>query len=326
MTTPTEEYSGWRPDFPRVPVALRVVGWVFVVAGLLSLFNFTESLAHDKAHYGLGVWGIFVGIGILRIQSHWRRWAIAVIWLGIALGVYAVFSYVLGHATARIDVFGLQMRNPPAVYAVALAAPLIGFLHWQHKVLTRPAVRKLFDWQAYLTACSGGRRFIDSYRLALLVMLGLLGGEMAWFAARTSHAYNYVAVDLWFNRRKAPYCDRLRNAADAYLKARGFHPTDRPAGAPEPIDGRVIEGSRRTELWYMSTSAQPLYVCLKREREELGEQVTLVGWFDVIDFKPRVAAAEAQFEQLVADLRMWWEQYQTAHPIPESRPPIGPIL
>ena len=60
----------------RAPLSLLVVAALFVLGGLLSGLNILATPNQLRIRIGLGVLGVFIGIGIARYNSIWRKVAL----------------------------------------------------------------------------------------------------------------------------------------------------------------------------------------------------------------------------------------------------------
>jgi hypothetical protein len=319
----TEEHDRLCTSPPPVPRAVRIVGWLFVVFGILGLTDMAVSLVEDDhVILNLDFLGLFVGMGVLRLQQHWRRWALVLLCLEILLMLLALIVLPLwGRPNASWLRMPVRERENLSLLAFAVVAFMLSLKIWQYRVLRKPAVRELFDWHAYRQANTGERRFIDSLAFALAAIVLVFVGEFAWCQARTTHGREYVVAGESFSSEEYDwFTDHAVKATDAFLRARGILPTTHPAG--DFFADRSDNRHPLSEAWYLCEGRQPLYVRIARGPKDFPE-FDLSVWQHLTDFRPRVAAEEARFDQLVKDLRAWWEQYEANHPLHPRQEPAG---
>jgi hypothetical protein len=130
---------------PRLPLALKIVAWLFIVWGILAAIEVVLSLVHGKVHVNLSVVGIFVGRGLLKVRPGWWTCALALLWFAMILIFVLLVCAAFGFGT--LTLFSSEPLPDSAqtrAIGVAICGVAIGFLFWQYRVLTRPDVRRLF--------------------------------------------------------------------------------------------------------------------------------------------------------------------------------------
>lgn len=135
-------------DFWRVPLSLKIVAFLYIVIGALSITEMVLQLAVFDGMYVdiFGLLSIFIGFGLLRWRETWRRWAVGFCWLFfvtaflmIAMSVWHLASESTRDMKVRI---GPWEGGHGGAIAVAL---LIGaFFYWQIRVLRRPDILHRF--------------------------------------------------------------------------------------------------------------------------------------------------------------------------------------
>ena len=123
---PVLEYASPPPE--SIPGELKVVAWLFIGFGILSGLEVLWSLTAGRISLNLGLLGIFVGIGLLRLRNGWRICGLVMLTLALLLGVLAVVLTVIS---------GM-------IIAVAISVILLAVTVWAFGVLTRSDVRRLF--------------------------------------------------------------------------------------------------------------------------------------------------------------------------------------
>jgi hypothetical protein len=128
-----------------VPISLKVVAGLFILSGVLSLIDVIVSLFQGGINLNLGVLGLFIGAGLLRLSPTWRGWALVFTWIEIigAPIIGVLFLVLPGPLNYRL--WGQPAGNAPKAAGVALALVVFLIALWQLRVLTRPGVRALFQ-------------------------------------------------------------------------------------------------------------------------------------------------------------------------------------
>jgi hypothetical protein len=132
------------------PLALRVVAWLFVLFGLLGI---AELLVGLFAGHGLNVhveaWlSLFVGRGLLAHNRGWRTTGLVLIWISLVGAPVTLIAMAFTKGlSSGFEVLGRSIPgSPPAT--IAFLASWFGIAAWEYWVLTRPAVRSLFEASA----------------------------------------------------------------------------------------------------------------------------------------------------------------------------------
>jgi hypothetical protein len=129
---------------PRRPKALTVVAWLFVIGGVCVCIEILIGLLRQHLSLNLGVIGIFIGMGLLRLSRGWRTMALVSLWIAL-LGTPLVAMMALsGMGALSFTVFGIKVAQmsigPFLIYAFGFFVLTV----WQYRVLTRSDVRALF--------------------------------------------------------------------------------------------------------------------------------------------------------------------------------------
>lgn len=129
---------------PKIPTSLRIVAVLFILGGACAVLEILISLANRRISFNFGVLGLFIGPGLLALRPGWRTCALVFTWLSlIFLPIFCLIA--LGYrGPVDFIVFGQKMGYVPKELAFLFAAALFLYSVWQYRVLTRPAVRKLF--------------------------------------------------------------------------------------------------------------------------------------------------------------------------------------
>ena len=128
----------------RLPTALVVVAWLFILSGAAALLGILVGLTNGRMSFNTSVVGLFVGPGLLRLRPGWRTCALVLIWIGLILSPVLAIVMLNAPGSVAINFFGLSVGKGPVLLAWVLLAAMITLLVWQYRVLTRPDVRQLF--------------------------------------------------------------------------------------------------------------------------------------------------------------------------------------
>ncbi len=127
-----------------LPTVLVAVAALFILAGLGAVFDVLVSLAHSRISLNTGVLGLFVGVGLLRLQPGWRTCALVALWLTMILAPIA-FMYVAGSSVpVHLVVFGEDVGDAPKSWFALPCILAFVMALWQYKVLTSPEISALF--------------------------------------------------------------------------------------------------------------------------------------------------------------------------------------
>ena len=129
----------------RAPLSLLLVAALFTLGGVFSVIHTLISLAHYRIRFDVGIIGLFVGIGLAKYSSAWRKCALALIWLTMLLSTFSIVFFVTRQSEFHVKLFGLPVgfasSNAAAMYSALIL--LVAFL--KYRVLRHPPIAKLFD-------------------------------------------------------------------------------------------------------------------------------------------------------------------------------------
>jgi hypothetical protein len=127
-----------------IPKALRVVAVIHLVVGLMSVARIVLQSTQGIIGLDLGVLGIPIYFGLLRLSSGWRSCALLFIWFWILL---APIIFVLGiesRLPAQLHTFGIAIGSISPIWISVASVPWLALNLWQYRVLTRDDVKPLF--------------------------------------------------------------------------------------------------------------------------------------------------------------------------------------
>jgi hypothetical protein len=126
--------------------ALSVVSYLFLFVGLMALVLMINHAVKGCFHFNFGILGIGIFAGLRRYSRIWRMCALMFIWYGIVtLSIALFFCLCDQSASASALYFSHRLSTvPPNWLSIPLAMALLVTL-WQYRVLTHPAIRRLFE-------------------------------------------------------------------------------------------------------------------------------------------------------------------------------------
>lgn len=128
----------------RTQNALSAVAYVFLLFGLIALIEMIAHAVGGAIHFKFGVLGIAIFLGLRRHSRAWRLCALLFIWYGIITLSFTLFVCLQGGSSAAPMLFGHHLRIPAAWLSIPLVMALM-VTFWQYRILTHPAIRRLFD-------------------------------------------------------------------------------------------------------------------------------------------------------------------------------------
>jgi hypothetical protein len=121
---------------------LRVVAWIFIVWGLLSVGDMIYGLPSGSLNLSAGVIGIFLGRGLLRLGPGSRKCAIVLLWVGALWAILQTAVPLITGRPCTIHFAGRVWEPRPDWAWVGPAS--FTLCMWQLSVLRRPVIRALF--------------------------------------------------------------------------------------------------------------------------------------------------------------------------------------
>jgi hypothetical protein len=299
-------------DAHRIPTALRIVAWLFIVSGIWAAWDILTALGKGNLSINFGVLNFFIGFGLLRLSRVWRIWALIFTWFELICLPLFGLALVSGAGTVSGTLFEEQV-NALSGRLAALMITVAFFLVsiWQYRTLTRPDVRLLF-------LCGLERK--PSINMPLNV--GLLAFVVLCFLAMANHGlkkHKGACVTAFGESTGSTpehvmYYDRVGVELDRYLRAQGFSPTSiKPSNGESPH----LHFETQKNIWYVREEGSnnlPCILVIQPTENSSGIHVE-VQW-DARDYFWRVNSLESRANALRAELTAWWEQYQKNNPVP----------
>ncbi len=136
----------------KYPWQLVVLALFFIVEGLPSVWDLGKSIASGPFPIGFnsGIICIPIGIGLLRLRPWWRKAAILMLLLVLAMvlvgGVFALAGVPLSGMRGTV-LFGFWIKEPALGGLINLLFLILTV--WQYMVLIRPDVKALFQKRGF---------------------------------------------------------------------------------------------------------------------------------------------------------------------------------
>ena len=127
--------------------ALKIVAWMFIADGVWTALVIIVSFLNGYgSQSGLGLFNIWLGVGLLLRRS----WALSLapisLFFSIALGVVSlvVLAWINTEPTSMVESLGYPFASVLRVGLLVGVGANVAFNVWQYRVLARRTVRELF--------------------------------------------------------------------------------------------------------------------------------------------------------------------------------------
>ena len=128
----------------KIPTALRVVAYIHLIVGILSVIGFIVPLFHGTISPQFGILYIPIFFGLINLRNGWRVCAMVFLWFGLVTLPILFFLALLGVLPTYFEVFGTKSARVPGWIGAVATVPFFVLVLWQYRVLVRPNVRRLF--------------------------------------------------------------------------------------------------------------------------------------------------------------------------------------
>ncbi len=119
-----------------IPTSLTILSILFLLGGISSVIDVTVSLINKHININLGVLGLFIGPGLLRLNPACRTCALVFIWFILIVAPIAVIVSIVP--------FFMPTFGEASITFLLLGIVIFLFGFWSYRVLTNPDVRDLF--------------------------------------------------------------------------------------------------------------------------------------------------------------------------------------
>ncbi len=132
----------------KLPKALIVTAYLFIIAGWLTVIGMVVSLFFDRLEINFGFIGIFVGRGLLRLDESWRKGAMFFVWLLlIACPVMVISMFVdpteWKFVIGRNEWYAESVLQIMIMYGIDSTLFVVAL--WMRQVLLRPDIINSFS-------------------------------------------------------------------------------------------------------------------------------------------------------------------------------------
>jgi len=183
----------------RLPGAVLVFAWLYIVAGAVAAFHFGWAIAEQRFVLDLTVLGVFIGRGLLLRIAAARSCAVAISWLGMIASV--VWAAMLAWRADKVHfLWNRQPVDMPVwaalILGLAICAGLFLLNFWQLRVMRRPGVMAMFpDPHPDVTPQRRGLWRLWIWFLALLAII--LAGYLTQLWVGRSNGWTSVPSATW---------------------------------------------------------------------------------------------------------------------------------
>ncbi len=121
------------------PKRVLIVAILFILCGAQAVWSIVEAALHSRLNINLGVFLLFVGMGLLRGKRSSLSWARFWIVLGYILIVVAAGLFLSHPSRLKISLWGEQVHGASVIpYALVILAGLAAALIACHRALNSP--------------------------------------------------------------------------------------------------------------------------------------------------------------------------------------------
>ncbi len=132
----------------NLPTSLIVVAVLFILMGIIAVFEVIDSLMNNVVPINFGLLGLFIGPDLLRRSRGWRICALILTWIPLVLLPLIGLVILVFDVPLNISVLGQDYGQAPRAVGVVVAMMVFALVFWVYRVLTRPDIRRLFGVDA----------------------------------------------------------------------------------------------------------------------------------------------------------------------------------
>lgn len=125
-----------------IPTKIRVIAYLCILTGVQSIIRVAVALLNGELYLGVGIAYVFIGRGILKLNSTAHSWLMAGTILGLVLLPIAIVLFLLD--PGELEFFGIAYGDAPFGLNATLCGLGMCFLYWQYRVLNSTETRRLF--------------------------------------------------------------------------------------------------------------------------------------------------------------------------------------
>jgi hypothetical protein len=123
--------------------SITIIGWCFIVFGLLAAVNVIGGALNHRINLDLNVFALpTIGIGILQRRAMARIWALIVLWITTFELILGLGVVAFNGGPVETNIFGRPIGSFPVAFVYLFSIPLLALIIWQQHVLARPDVKQ----------------------------------------------------------------------------------------------------------------------------------------------------------------------------------------
>jgi hypothetical protein len=129
---------------PGIPIALKIVAWLFIASGILTIVQTIILLTEGQIHFDLCVLGVCIGPGLLQFSRGWRTCGLVFLWIGLIVGPLVMLMMLSASGSINVNFFGVNFGSAPMPVGLFFAALGYSLTIWEYRVLVREDIRSRF--------------------------------------------------------------------------------------------------------------------------------------------------------------------------------------
>ena len=128
----------------NIPLSLKIVAWLFIISGILACIEVIATLMKGHINLNLGVIGLFIGYGLLKLSRGWRTCALVYLWISlICIPAISILYITQPSSGFNVRILGQSLvRNTYIILFFDVVIILL--LLWIYRILTRAEIKSLF--------------------------------------------------------------------------------------------------------------------------------------------------------------------------------------
>ena len=125
-----------------IPLSLKVVAYLFIIIGVLSLLEVVLAILVYRISINIGIIGIFIGIGLLRLSPLAYTWAKIFTCINFIYLLSLIVLFLTRYQELRL--LNQNIATAPLYYVLPSSIAAISLVGWQYFVLVSRKVKRLF--------------------------------------------------------------------------------------------------------------------------------------------------------------------------------------
>ena len=115
---------------PVCPTALKIVAWIFIASGIVTIIQTIILLTRGQIHFDTGVLGLFIDPGLLRFSRGWRTCALVLLWFGLIATPIIMLMMLSANGAMNVDFFGVSFGSAPIPVGIMVGALGFALIIW----------------------------------------------------------------------------------------------------------------------------------------------------------------------------------------------------